>query len=108
MARQFGKRNHNRYKYCKRCLHGFWNSTALERHLNLCGEHKAVHEDSKIEFTNWYKTFSVPLVIYADTEAVSLKYDTCCQNPDTSYTLNKETQKPCAIGFCAVDKKRWK
>ena len=23
MARQFGKRNHNRYKYCERCLHGF-------------------------------------------------------------------------------------
>ena len=25
MARQFGKRNHNRYKYCELCLHGFWN-----------------------------------------------------------------------------------
>ena len=110
MARQFGKRNHNRYKYCERCLHGFWNSTALQKHLDLCGEHKAVHitmptEDSKIEFTNWHKTFSVPLVIYADTEAVSLKHDTCRQNPENSYTLNKETQNPCAIGFCAVDKK---
>ena len=109
MARQFGKRNHNRYKYCERCLHGFWNSTALEKHLDLCGEHKAVHitmptEDSTNEFTNWHKTFSVPLVIYADTEAVSLKHDTCRQNPENSYTLNKETQNPCAIGFCAVDK----
>ena len=110
MARQFGKSNHNRYKYCESCLHGFWNSTALEKHLDLCGEHKAVRitmppEDSKIEFTNCHKTFSVPLVIYADTEAVSLKHDTCRQNPDNSYTLNKETQIPCAIGFCAVDKK---
>ena len=61
-------------------------------------------EDSKFEFTNWHKTFSVPLVIYADTEAVSFKHDTCRQNPDISYTLSKETQKPCAIGFCAVDK----
>ena len=61
-------------------------------------------EDSKIEFTNWHKTFSVPLVSYADTEAVSLKHDTCRQNPEKSYTLNKETQIPCAIGFCAVDK----
>ena len=109
MARQFGKRNHNRYKYCERCLHGFWNSTALEKHLDLCGEHKAVHitmptEDSRIEFTNWHKTFSVPLVIYADTGAVSLKHDTCRQNPDNSYTLSKETQNPCAIDFCAVDK----
>ena len=58
----------------------------------------------KIEFTNWHKTFSVPLVIYADTEAVSLKHDTCRQSPENSYTLNKETQNPCAIGFCAVDK----
>ena len=110
MARQFGKRNHNRYTYCERCLHGFWSSMALEKHLDLCGERKAVDifkpkEDSKIEFTNWHKTFSVPLVIYADTEAVSLKHDTCFQNLDTSYTLKKETQKPCAIGFCAVDKK---
>ena len=109
MAQQFGKRNHYRYKYCERCLHGFWSSTALEKHLDLCGEHKAVHitmptEDSTIEFTNWHKTISVPFVIYADTEAVSLKHDTCRQNPDNSYTLNKETQIPCAIGFCAVDK----
>ena len=77
--------------------------------MDLCAEHKAVQitmptEDSKIDFTNWHKTFSVPLVIYAGTEAVSLKHDTCRQNPDTSYNLNKETQKPCAIGFCAVDK----
>ena len=82
----------------------------MEKHLDLCGEHKAVHismptEDSKIEFINWHKTFSVPLVIYADTEAVSLKHDTCCQNLDTSDSLNKEAQIPCAIGFCAVDKK---
>ena len=61
-------------------------------------------EDSKIEFTIWHKTFLVPLVICADTEAVSLKHDTCRQYPYTSYTLNKETRKPCAIGFCAVDK----
>ena len=110
MARQFGKRNHNRYKYCERCLHRFWNSTALEKYLDLCGEHKDVHvsmpkEDSKTEYTNWHKTFSVPLVIYANTEAVSLKHDICCQNLDTSYTLNKENQKPCAIGFRAVYKK---
>ena len=37
-------------------------------------------------------------------KAESLKHDTCRQNPDTSYTLSKENQKPCAIGFCAVDK----
>ena len=97
MARQFGKSNHNRYKYCERCLHGFRNSTALEKHLDLCGEHKAVNitmpkEDSKIEFTNWRKTFSNPLVIYADTEAVSLKHDTCRQNPDNSYTLEKNSE----------------
>ena len=61
-------------------------------------------EDSKIEFTNLHKTFSVPLVIYADTEAVSFKHDTCRQNPENSYTLIKETQSPCAMGFCAVDK----
>ena len=95
MARQFGKRNHNLYKYCERCLPGFWNSTALEKHLDLCGKHKAVRitmptEDSKIEFTNWHKTFSVPLVIYADTEAVSLKHDNCRQNPKNSYTFTKK------------------
>ena len=44
-------------------------------------------------------------MIYADTEAVSLKHDTCRHNPDNSYTLSKETQIPCAMDFCAVDKK---
>ena len=43
-------------------------------------------------------------MIYADTEAVSLKHEICRQNPDNSYTWNKETQNPCARGFCAVDK----
>ena len=109
MARQFSGKEHHRYKFCERCLHGFRDNISLEKHLDLCGEHKAVRitlptEDSKIEFTNFHITFSVPLVIYADTEAVSLKHDICRQNPDISYTLNKETQNPCAIGFCAVDK----
>ena len=109
IARQICGKEHHRYKFCERCLHGFQNNISLEKHLDLCGEHKAVRitlptEDTKIEFTNWHKTFSVPLVIYADTEAVSLKHDICQQNPDNSYTLNKETQNPCAIGFCAVDK----
>ena len=77
--------------------------------LGFMWEHKAVHntmptEDSTIEFTNWHKTFSVPLVIYADTEAVSLMHDTCHQNFENSFILNKEIQNPCAIGFCAVDK----
>ena len=109
MARQFSGKEHHRYKFCERCLHGFRDNISLEKHLDFCGEHKAVRitlptEESKIEFTNFHKTFSVPLVIYADTEAVSLKHDICRQNPDNSYTLNKETQNPCAIGFCAVDK----
>ena len=82
MARQFSGKEHHRYKFCERCLHGFRDNTLLEKHLDFGGEHKAVHitmptEDSKIEFTNWHKTFSVPLVLYADTEAVSLKHDTC-------------------------------
>ena len=76
MARQFSGKEHHRYKFCERCLHGFQDNTSLEKHLELCGEHKAVHitmptEDSKIEFTNWHKTFSVPLVVYADTEAAA-------------------------------------
>ena len=109
MSRQFGKRNHNGYEYCERCFHGFRDNISLEKHLDICGEHKSVHismptEDSTIDFTTWHKTFSVPLVIYADTEAVSLKHETCRQNPENSFTLNKETQNPCAIGFWAVDK----
>ena len=59
----------------------------------------------KLNLQTGIKTFSVPLVIYVDAEAVSLKHETCRQNLDASYTLNKETQKPFAIGFCAVDKK---
>ena len=59
----------------------------------------------KLNLQTGIKTFSVPLVFYADTEAVNLKPDICRQITDNSYTLNKETQIPCAIGFCAVDKK---
>ena len=109
MARQYIGKEYHRYKFCERCLHGFQDALSLEKHFDLWWNHRAVRitmptEDSKIEFTNLHKTFSVPIVIYDDTEAVSLKHDTCRQNPDTSYTLNKETQKPCAIGFCAEDK----
>ena len=72
MARQLSDIEHQRYKFCERCLHGFQDALSLEKHLKLCGEHKAViitmpKEDSKIEFTNWHETFSFALVIYADT-----------------------------------------
>ena len=66
----------------------------MEKHLDLCGEHKTVHitmstDDTITEFTNWLKTFSIPLVIYADTIAVSLKQDTYGKNLDNSLTISK-------------------
>ena len=103
MARQFGKKNH-RYKFCERCLHGFQDSQSLERHAKLCGLHKAVNitmpeKDSSLKFTNWHKTMPVPIVIYADIEAITRKHHTCQPNPDNSFSLQKELQEPCAVGF---------
>ena len=65
MARQFSGKEHHRYKFCERCHHGFQDALSLEKHFDLCGEHKVVHitmptEDSKIEFTNWHKHFQFP------------------------------------------------
>ena len=89
MTRQFSGKEHQRYKFCELCVHGFHDTILLEKHLNLCAEHEVVNnnmpkKNSTIEFKNWHKKFSVSLVIYADTEAVSFKYHTCRQNPDTS------------------------
>ena len=106
MARQFGKKanQYNRYKFCERCLHGFRDSQSLERHANLCGLHKAVNitmpeKHTELKFTNWHKTMPVPIVIYADIEAITRKIHTSQPNPDNSYSLQKELQEPCAVGF---------
>ena len=37
MARQFSGKEHHRYKFCERCLHGFQDALSLEKHFDLCG-----------------------------------------------------------------------
>ena len=35
MARQFSGKEHHRYKFCERCLHGFQSTLSLEKHLKI-------------------------------------------------------------------------
>ena len=59
--------------YCINCLNGFWSELALEKHSIYCVD-EAVRivpsKDKWMKYTDGYKQFRVPFIIYADFESI--------------------------------------
>ena len=51
-----------------------------------------------LHFKNYYKQLPVPFVVYADFECFTKPMNTCCPNPEDSYTYNYQKHEP--SGFC--------
>ena len=65
MARQFSGKEHHRYKFCERCLHGFQDAVLLEKHLDLCGSIKLFillcqRKTQKLNLQTGIKRFQFP------------------------------------------------
>ena len=104
-----GKCNHS-ISFCQRCLHGFSSKHRLKEDLKFCCEHSAVsvimpEERTKLKSINWQKTMSKPLVIYADTESICQKINTCPMTRKIHRLLIQKNKSPVHLESCLQDKR---
>ena len=91
-------KHEHRKHFCMYCLQCFSREDVLTEHKNNCisinGEQaiKMPEKGDKVYFKNHHKQLSVPIVIYADFEAITEKVDSCQPNNDKSYTEAYQNQ----------------
>ena len=88
--------------FCDRCLNPFWCEKSLNKHLEYCGNHKAVKiempdKGTILKFKNYHRSEWVPFMIYADTESLTKQIQSCKPDPGKNYT--KKYQKHELISF---------
>ena len=98
--------NQSRYKerkhFCMYCLQCFSSESILEKHTNNCliiNGKQAINMPKEgeniLKFHNHNKQLPVPLVIYADFEAIMKKVQGCRLNNNKSYTEAYQTNEDC-------------
>ena len=96
--------------FCLRCLQGYTTEELLEKLRTLC--RGAAYRPTRIDmpekgknilqFTDYQKQMKAPFVIYADSESILEKMDTCIPAPGESSTTQIDKRKPCGFSFVAV------
>src|SRR6266496_3160721 len=89
--------------YCVRCLQGYRDKEALDKHYEYCKEHEAVAiklpvPGTMIRFKNYYRSMRVPFIVYADFESFNKPIASCQPNPGESYTNKYQKHSPSS--FC--------
>eukprot|EP00873_Tetraselmis_striata_P014085 jgi/Tetstr1/434349/TSEL_023455.t1 len=80
MDRLFNSRGDQRW-YCERCLHGFKTPETRAAHNTHCAAHKPMltslppPDKASCGFKALHKSMAVPIVIYADSEAINAPID---------------------------------
>ncbi|GFT98816.1 uncharacterized protein NPIL_213411 [Nephila pilipes] len=103
VSKQLSKHQHKTY-ICKRCLSAFQTEYKLLQHNEMCGDKSPARvvmpsETCKfLKFKIFQHSLKIPFVVYADFECVTMKTDTCCPDPNFSFTNMYEKHVP--IGFC--------
>ena len=91
-----------KYYFCDRCLNPFWCEESLNKHLEYCGKQKAVkiempEKGTILKFKNYHRSEKVSFMIYADTESLTKRVQSCEPDPEKCYT--KKYQKHEIISF---------
>ena len=102
LASQVSKDKKKSRYFCDRCLNHFWCEESLNKHLEYCSNHKAVKiqmpdEGTILKLKKYHMSERVPFMIYADTESLTKKIQSCEADPEKSYT--KKYQKHELISF---------
>ena len=121
LIKDFNKFMYNQTKhkerkhFCMYCLQCFSSERVLNNHKENCiqvnGQQaiKMPDKDNNIlKFNNFHKQQPVPLVIYADFEAITEKIQGCQQNNESSYTEAYQRHTDCGYGYkvvCCYDDK---
>ena len=72
--------NHHGESYCRHCYHSYSSKKALQKHEQLCKNHKPLrpnmpsYPNNIVKFTAIHKELKAPHVLYYDLEALLIKY----------------------------------
>src|SRR6218665_3123226 len=96
-------KSHNSMHYCRRCLIGYRNTVALNKHSEYCSQHAAQKIElpqpgTMLSFKNYNRSMRVPFIVYADFESFIKPIDTC--QPDPSLSYSHTHQKHIHSSFC--------
>ena len=85
------KNNHTSFT-CRNCMQGFQRKVTLERHQEICLDHKHCNtimpkkDKNSLKFKNYHFKEKLPFSIYCDFEANNIPIETTQPNPNESYT----------------------
>ena len=91
--------------YCLQCFRG---EHTLEKHKKNCitiNGKQAINmpnKGEKVQFKNFHKQLEVPIVIYADFEAIVEKIHGAKNNSDNSYTDTYQKHKDCSYAYKVI------
>ena len=102
--------------FCMSCLQCFSSESNLVKHTNNCltitgsqAINMPKQGDNILKFNNFHKQLPVPLVIYADFQAITKKVHGCEQSEEMkkdkdrkSYTEAYQTHEDCGYGYNVV------
>ena len=76
---------------------------ALSKHKEYCNEYEAgkielPKKGTMLDFKSYYRSEKVPFIVYVDFECYIKPIQSCCPNPESSYT--KQYQKHEPSHFC--------
>ena len=100
--------NHHGDSCCRRCCHSYSSKKALQKHEQLCKNHKPLkpnmsHKSNNIvKFTAIHKGLKAPHIMYYDLEALLIKYQYVNRNTDQTYTEKKNKHVACGYAINTV------
>ena len=86
--------------YCLGCLYSFQTDNALKRHERSCGNNDYCHVEiptkynKTLKYNHGEKLLKAPFTIYADSECLLIKQQSCQNNTEESYTERKAMHVP--------------
>ena len=100
---QITSRTNGKIYICKKCFTHHSKEELYQKHIEYCSNNETVAVkmppiNTKLQFQNYYKQLPIPFVVYADFECFTKPMNTCCPNPEDSYTYNYQKHEP--SGFC--------
>ena len=100
---QITSRTNGQIFICKKCFTYHSKEELFQKHIQYCSSNETVAvkmppRNTMLNFKHYYKQLPIPFVVYADFECFTKPMNTCCPNPEDSYTYNYQKHEP--SGFC--------
>ena len=121
LIKDFNKLMYNQTKhkeskhFCMHCRQFFSSERVLNNHKDNCNQVNGIQavkmpdkDNNILKFNNFHKQQPVPVVIYADFEAITEKISACSPKDDKSYTEAYQKHTDCGYGYkivCCYDNK---